>query len=158
MSDEVKTEAVEPIVTKTYFGSREVKEWGEVPEAGKVWVHYVDGGREAMTNEEWSCRSNEPVNEDRNWDCARLQGIQKEILASVIKANVRLEDLSTLFTLVRDGIQLALNQAKEVAFEQPAWTVRIDDVQKVLDDGKMNGKTAKFTGMIRKVQGSAIDY
>lgn len=147
--------------TKLYFGQREVKSWGEgkVGDAntGLVWVEFVDGSREVMQSAEWDCKSEAPVNEDFDFDRRRLQPAVQEILNVVKKYNIRLEDMMTLFTLCRDSWQMAVNQAKELAFGQVAWLARVDDVQKVIDEAAMVGKKPTTT-VLRKVQGAIIDY
>lgn len=153
---------------KVFFGSREVKNFGKGAmtgddgttfDSGLAWVEYMDGGREVMNFKEWSAGvSFQPQEENFDFDKKRLMPAVEDMLKLLNAYNLRLEDIMTVFTLVRDTIQLAVDQSKEVAFGQPAWVVRIDDIQKVLDDGKRVGNLPVNTGIIRQVQGSAVRY
>lgn len=140
---------------ETYFGSRKVSESGSAENSDQMWVIFDDGSREIMHKAEWeSAKGTEPSNEDFEFDKKRLTPASQELLGLIKKRNLRLEDLGFLFRMAIDSIQLAVNQAKEAAFGQPAWTVRVDDIQKVLDENP--GK--KRTEVIRDVQGTVIRY
>lgn len=140
-----------------YFGSRKVKTFGEASN-GQVWVEYDDGGREIMGAAEWEKKSEAPVEENFEFDKGRVMPAVKDLLEVVYKHNLRLEDLSLVFRVMIDSIQLAVDQAKEIAIGQPAWTVRVDDIQKILDDAKAIGEKKLQTDVLRAVQGNVIRY
>lgn len=139
-----------------FFGQKKVKEFELVGES--VFVEFEDGIRENIGKQEWEIGKSElPVEENREWFLGRLRSVSAEISETLRRHNVRLEEIGDIFTMVRDGIQLAINQAKEASFETPAWTARLGDIQRVLDKQAATGKKI-HTQNIRIVRGGLVDF
>jgi hypothetical protein len=152
-------EVSEPKPVGLYFGNREVKAYGVATGADLCWVTFKDGTREVMNVQEFeAAKSSEPTPEGFDFDKKRLLPASVEILKTLQKWNVRLEDIGFLFRLAIDALQLTVNQSKEVAYGQPAWAVRVDDIQKVLDDGLSEGIKPIHTDVLRDIQGTVIKY
>jgi hypothetical protein len=142
-----------------FFGNREVDSYGVASNTDWCWVTFKDGTREIMNKDEFEAAKSEgPGSEGFDFDKKRLLPVAEDILKLIYKWNVRLEDLGFLFRLAIDSIQLTVNQSKEVAYGQPAWSVRIDDIQKVLDEKKAVGVEPSKTTVLRDVQGTVIKY
>ena len=141
---------------KLYFGSKLVMSFKEIGDY--VEIVFEDASEEMVHRSEWdACKSETPKNENYEFEKMRMEAPQREVLKILEKYNVKLEDLGFLLTMVRDSLQMAVNQAKEIALGKPAWSLRTQDIQRVFDEGKKDGKTVKFTTVLRKVQGSMLD-